>query len=94
MPISLTVSLSDVCDTNAAASCHIVSVSSNQPINGTGDGNTAPDWVITGPLALQVRAERAGNLNARIYTIAVACTDASGNESTKNVVVTVAHDQS
>jgi hypothetical protein len=93
-PISLTVSLSDVCDANAAASCHIVSVSSNQPINGSGDGNTAPDWVITGPLALQLRAERAGNQNARVYTIAVACTDASGNGSTKNVLVTVAHDQS
>jgi hypothetical protein len=93
VPISLAVSLSDVCDANAAASCHIVSVASNQPINGTGDGDTAPDWVITGPLTLQVRAERAGNLTDRVYTVTVVCSDGSGNTSTKTVPVTVVHDQ-
>ena len=75
-------------------SCHIKSVASNEPINGTGDGNTDPDWVITGPLTLQLRAERAGNRTGRIYTITVECTDGSGNSSTKAVTVVVAHDQS
>jgi hypothetical protein len=93
VPISLTVSLSDVCDANAAASCHIVSVTSNEPINSTGDGETAPDWVLTGPLTLQLRAERAGNRNVRVYTVTVACSDGSGNTSTRTVPVTVAHDQ-
>jgi hypothetical protein len=91
MPISVAVSVSDVCD--ASASCQIVSVTSNQPIDGTGDGDTAPDWAITGSLTLQLRAERAGNLGPRVYTITVACTDGSGNSSTKLVSVTVAHDQ-
>src|SRR5882724_3946049 len=81
VPVTVAVSISDVCD--ASASCHIVSVASNQPINGAGDGDTAPDWVITGPLTLQLRAERAGNLGLRIYSITVVCTDGSGNSSTK-----------
>ena len=69
------------------ATCQIVSVSSNETANGTGDGNTSTDWVITGPLTLQVRAERSGT--GRIYTIVVRCTDSAGNSSTKSVTVTV-----
>jgi hypothetical protein len=92
VPVSVAVSVTDVCD--ASASCEIVSVASNQPVDGAGDGHTSPDWVMTGPLTLQLRAERAGNLGPRVYTIGVACTDGSGNSSTKTVSVTVAHDQS
>ena len=76
VPVAVAVSVSDVCD--ASASCHIKTVASNEPINGTGDGNTDPDWVITGPLTVQLRAERAGNRSGRTYTITVECTDGSG----------------
>jgi len=92
VPVSVAVSVSDVCD--SSASCHIKSVASNEPTNGTGDGNTDPDWVITGPLTVQLRAERAGNRSGRIYTVTVECTDGSGNSSTKPVTITVVHDQS
>jgi hypothetical protein len=71
-----------------------LSVTSNEPINGTGDGNTTPDWVLTGPLTLALRAERAGNRTGRLYTITVGCDDGFGNSSTKSVTVSVAHDQS
>lgn len=91
IPVSVAVAVSDVCD--ASPSCHIASVTSNEPVNGTGDGNTEPDWVITGPLTLLLRAERSGNGSGRIYTITVECTDGSGNTSTKPVLVTVAHDR-
>ena len=91
VPVSVAVSVADVCD--ATPSCQIKSVASNEPTNGTGDGNTDPDWVITGPLTLQLRAERAGNKTGRIYTITVECTDGSGNSSTKDVAVVVAHDR-
>ncbi|MGZ4962616.1 MAG: FG-GAP repeat protein [Limisphaerales bacterium] len=74
--------------------CKIVSVTSNQPINGTGDGNTSPDWVITGDLTVLLRAERAGNIKTdRVYTITVECADAFGNTARANVLVTVPHDQ-
>lgn len=91
VPIAVAVSVADVCD--SSASCHIKTVTSNEPVNGTGDGNTSPDWTLTGPLTLEVRAERAGNGHGRTYTITVECTDGSGNSSTKAVDVIVAHDQ-
>jgi hypothetical protein len=67
-------------------------VTSNEPIEGLGDGDTSPDWVITGNLAVDLRAERAGNGSGRIYTITVRCTDAAGNASARSVLVTVPHD--
>lgn len=71
----------------------IVSVRSNQPVDGRGDGNTAPDWDIIGPLAVMLRAERAGPREERIYTIRVRFADAVGNEGFENVRVWVPHDR-
>jgi Right handed beta helix region/K319L-like, PKD domain len=89
VPVVVSASISD-CD--SPASCRIVSVTSNEPDDGLGDGDTATDWKITGDLTLDVRAERAGRGTGRVYTITVACTDASGNTSTSTVTVTVPHD--
>jgi len=91
VPVSMSVAVTDICD--AAPVCRIISVSSNEPVNGLGDGDTSPDWEITGNLAVNLRAERSGKGNGRVYTNTVACTDASGNSSTKTVAVTVPHDQ-
>ena len=85
-PVTVSVTATDAVD--PAPVCKIVSVSSNQPINGTGDGDMAPDWVITGNLTAQLRAERAGS-NDRVYTIKVQCTDASLNSSSSTVQVRV-----
>jgi uncharacterized repeat protein (TIGR01451 family) len=70
-----------------------LSVTSNEPINGTGDGNTSPDWIILDAHQLQLRAERAGNGNGRIYTITITCTDSAGNSSSQSVMVSVPHDR-
>jgi hypothetical protein len=66
-----------------------LAVISNEPVNGTGDGDTAPDWEINGPHHLKLRAERSGQGNGRIYTITITATDAAGNSSasTANVYV-------
>ena len=72
--------------------CHL-SVSSNEPVNSTGDGNTAPDWVIVNNHLVDLRAERKGNGDGRVYTITVTCSDTHGNTSSQNTAVTVAHDQ-
>jgi hypothetical protein len=70
----------------------IVSVSSNEATNGRGDGNTSPDWTITGDHTVSLRAERSGRGNGRIYTITVQAMDAAGNVSEqKSVTVTVPH---
>jgi uncharacterized repeat protein (TIGR01451 family) len=70
-----------------------LSVTSNEPINGTGDGNTSPDWIILDAHHVQLRAERAGNGNGRIYTITITCIDSGGNSSSRSVSVNVPHDQ-
>lgn len=92
VPVSLAVSVTDVCD--AAATCQIVSVASNEPADALGDGSTAPDWQVTGALALNLRSERAGGGSGRAYTVTVQCGDDFNNTSTQNVEVRVVHDQS
>jgi hypothetical protein len=87
VPISLQASVSDACD--PVPTWRIVSVSSNEPVNGLGDGDTAPDWVITGDFTLDLRAERSGTGNGRTYAITVQAVDASGNHSEKTVTVAV-----
>lgn len=84
VPISLAVSASDNC---SAASCKVVSVSSNEPVS------TGNDWTITSDSTVMLRAERLGGGSGRVYTIIVQCKDASQNVSMSNVLVTVPHDQ-
>ena len=75
--------------------CGVVScglgVTSNQPGNGHGDGNTSPDWQVVDDHHVRLRAERAGGMGARTYTISVTCTDQYGNSSKKSATVGVPH---
>jgi hypothetical protein len=91
VPVTIGVSASDNCD--PAPSCMIISVLSDEPENGKGDGNTSPDWEITGYLTVDLRAERSGSGNGRVYTIELECTDASNSSSVDTVEVYVPHDQ-
>ena len=90
-PVTVTADTSDNCDSEPV--CQINSVASNEPVNGTGDGDTEPDWVVTGDLTVDLRAERSGTGNGRIYTITVECTDELGKTSTSDVTVIVPHDK-
>jgi hypothetical protein len=91
VPVSLDVQVSDNCDD--APECEIISVESDEAVNGPGDGNTEPDWRITGKLSAELRAERDGRADGRVYTLHVKCTDDSGNESRSSALVLVPHDQ-
>jgi hypothetical protein len=86
--ITVTPAITDNC--GGTLTWAITSVTSNEPVNGTGDGNTGPDWTFSGH-SLQLRAEREGTGTGRIYTITVTATDAAGNTSAKTVTVCVAH---
>ena len=81
--VSIKLSVTDVCDPHP--SCRIVAVRSNEPI----DGRTSPDWIITGPLTVSLRAERSIFGTGRRYRVTVRCTDHSGNSSTATVIVRV-----
>jgi len=70
-----------------------LSVTSNEPVNGTGDGDTSPDWIVLDDHHVLLRAERAGNGNGRIYTITITCVDSGGNSSSEQVEVMVPHDR-
>jgi hypothetical protein len=91
VPVIVSVDVSDNCDSAVLQSCRIINVTSNEPVLGTGDGNTAIDWEITGNLTVNLRAERAGNGTGRTYTITVECTDNGGNTATQSITVTVPH---
>jgi hypothetical protein len=84
--VTVTVIATDLVDPHPVS--HIVSITSNEPVNGNGDGNTSPDWEITGALTANIRAERAGGTD-RIYTITIQSTDFSGNSAFGTVTVTV-----
>ncbi|MDX6612477.1 MAG: hypothetical protein QOD75_1663, partial [Blastocatellia bacterium] len=59
-----------------------------------GDGNTLNDIVIAANCkSVQLRAERDGNLNGRVYNITFAVVDSSGNVGTATVKVTVPKSQ-
>jgi hypothetical protein len=77
-------------DNCGVESCSLI-VTSNEPINGTADGDTDPDWEVVDDHHVKLRAERAANGSGRIYTITVTCIDHQGNASTKTVEVRVAH---
>ena len=88
---SVTVSVSASDNMDPAPVCKIISVTSNEPSDAFHIGT--PDFVITGPLTVDLRAERLGHGSGRIYTITVQCTDSSNNSSTSTVTVTVPHDK-
>jgi hypothetical protein len=90
VPVTVHASAVDDCD---PLDIRIVHVASDEPVDGLGDGDTAPDWEIAGPLTLRLRAERSGLGNGRTYTIRVRYRDGVGNEEFEHVRVLVPHDQ-
>ncbi|GEM_PF-715403 len=94
MVLVATVSASDLVDPNPSLN---VTVSSNQSINGLGDGNTNGDWNVVksgDTYQVYVLSERSGNSGPRVYTIKVNAADAAGNTSSSSGQVTVPMDQS
>ena len=79
--VTLTAQVRDNCDANPV--CRIVAVVSSERPDGT------PDWRITGDMSLQLRAEVTSRRGPRVYTVLVACTDASGNTTLRSVHVKV-----
>ena len=85
-PVNHTFSAVDILVTDAVLVV-VDSIYQDEPVNGPNDGNTSPDGQGVGTATAQVRAERAGNGNGRVYHIGFTATDASGD--TCSGVVTV-----
>jgi hypothetical protein len=89
--VTVSYTLGNTC-TGSGLARTTLSVQSNEPINGTGDGDTAPDWEVIDSHHVRLRRERAGGGTGRIYTITITATDAAGNVTTAQVLVVVPHD--
>jgi hypothetical protein len=91
--IDATIVATDICD--AAPTVRLVSITSNEPDNGLGDGDTAGDVqgaaIGTDDRSFLLRAERGGLGAGRNYTIVYEAVDGSGNTTVEQVVVSVPH---
>jgi uncharacterized repeat protein (TIGR01451 family) len=85
-------SVFDNCDTVAVGNVVITQVTSDEAENSSGDGNTLNDIVIAGDCkSVQLRSERDGGGNGRVYTIYFKLVDSHGNVGTASARVVVAH---
>ena len=75
----------------------LASITSNEPDNGSGDGNTVGDIqgasLGTPDTSFSLRSERAGPKPGRIYSIKYTATDGSGSTATSTPVVVVPHNK-
>jgi hypothetical protein len=83
---SVTIGVAVKDDSDPAPACQIGSVTGNEPLE-------ASDWTLTGPLSLDLRADRNGRGTGRIYSITVTCTNSSLLSVSAVVTVAVPHDQ-
>jgi M6 family metalloprotease-like protein len=88
--ITATVTVTDNCCANPTF--WLTYVTSDEPDNGKGDGNTVDDIVIVDDTHVQLRSERMGGEDGRLYTLLYTAEDCVGNQATATVYVTVPHD--
>lgn len=86
--VTIAYTTADNCTLPSSITCAL-SVASNEPIDGTDDGNTAPDWQVIDAHHVNLRAERSGIGTGRVYTVTVTCNDAAGVSSSRTVTVSV-----
>jgi hypothetical protein len=89
--VSVTVSVSLSDSLSGPAGFTLVSATSNEPDSGLGDiQGFAPGTASTSG---QLRAQRLGSGNGRVYTLTYNGTDRAGNSATCSTTVSVPHDQ-
>jgi len=88
VPISFAMPTSDV--DGDAVTISIQSIFQDEPTNGLGDGDTSPDATLNPP---EVRAERSGTGDGRVYVITVLGDDGNGGSCTGSFEIWVPHSQ-
>ena len=90
------VSVQDNCASLSISDVKIDSVTSDEPedAQGGGDGNTTNDTVIASDCkSVQLRSERQGSGNGRVYTIHLSVSDGNGNTGVATCLVTIPKSQ-
>jgi hypothetical protein len=85
------VTVHDSCDPSPHVA--FTYVESDEAVLALGSGHTDPD-VILACDQVQVRSERQGPSNGRVYTLGWRATDTSGNSTSGTCTVSIVHDQS
>jgi hypothetical protein len=93
-PIEAEVVVDDNCP---GVSFVLTSLTSDEPDNGTGDGDTINDIqdaaIGTPDVSFSLRSERAGGGDGRVYTATYTASDGSGNDAEDSATVTVPKNQ-
>lgn len=71
----------------------ILEIRQDEPVNAAGDGNTCPDASGIGTPIAQIRSERSGPLDGRVYHIRFNADDGRGGTCQAQVTLCVPHDQ-
>jgi sporulation protein YlmC with PRC-barrel domain len=91
----LVTGVTDNCSELNVSDVKIVKVTSDEPedMYGNGDGKTFEDMIIADDcMSVQLRSEREGTGNGRVYTVYLELTDNIGNIVTSVCFVNVPHD--
>lgn len=84
-------------DTDPSPDVSLISIESDEPDDGTGDGDKSDDVqeadFDTDDRLFKLRAERSGGGDGRVYTVTFRAVDDSGNVAEAVVMVEVPHDQ-
>jgi hypothetical protein len=93
--IEATIEVVDVCDPNPVV--QLAAIESDEPDDGTGDGATTNDIqgaaLGTDDREFDLRCERKGNGDGRVYSVTYQASDASDNTTEETDEVTVAKNQ-
>jgi hypothetical protein len=94
--ITASITATDTCDPDPIVK--LISVKSNEPDNGLGDGDQPNDiqgaTIGADTRTFQLRAERGGVGTGRVYTVTYEASDHSGNKTVRQATVTVPKSQS
>jgi hypothetical protein len=86
------VTVSDTCDANPTARFTYVAV--DEAANAKGSGNTTPDVTFSTCNSVDLRSERQGGGDGRVYRLGWRAADRYGNVTLGECQVAIAHDQS
>jgi hypothetical protein len=93
--VSADIEVADLCSHDVYV--RLVSIVSNEDEDGRGDGSTSPDIqgaeFGTDDRSFQLRAERSGRGDGRVYTVTYEAEDLRGNITRQEATVTVPHNQ-
>jgi hypothetical protein len=87
VPVDVTITASD--DSGVAPAVSLVEITSSEPDNGLGDGDTANDIQSPSATHLLLRAERRGGGAGRAYTATYRAVDGAGNVTFASVQIVV-----